>query len=203
MIELEAMPVYTVGHSNHTIDQLVALLRRHSVGAVADVRSTPYSRWQPQFNREALRAALARHDVDYVFLGAELGGRGAESVRDDAGRTRYREIARTAAFRDGLRRVRDGSRRMSLALMCKECDPLECHRGILVSRALGSLGTAVVHIHANGRLERHADAEQRLLRTVQLHAQDLFRTEEQILTDAYERQEARIAYVMPDASAAM
>jgi hypothetical protein len=85
--------------------------------------------------------------------------------------------------------------------MCAESDPLDCHRGILISRHLVARGTQVLHIHADGRLETHREAERRLLRLWDLHDPDLFRTQDQILAEAYERQEARIAYVMPDAMA--
>jgi hypothetical protein len=89
---------------------------------------------------------------------------------------------------------------MRLALMCAESDPLECHRGILISRVLAAQGTPIMHIRADGNLEPHDIAERRLLRLFGLHEADLFRTEDQVLAEAYERQEARIAYVVPDTS---
>jgi uncharacterized protein (DUF488 family) len=190
--------VCSIGHSTHSIETFVALLREAQIAAIADVRSSPYSRWQPQFNREALRTSLADNGITYVFLGTELGGRGTDgSVRDEHGRVQYRRIAESLAFNEGLRRVRAGSKRMRIALMCAESDPLECHRGILISRLLVTQGVSVVHIHADGHLETHRDAEQRLLLLAGLHAPDLFRTREQVLADAYDRQEARVAYVMP------
>lgn len=190
--------IYSIGHSTHSIDIFVALLKEASVAAIADVRSTPYSRWRPQFNRDILRNSLAEYGIAYVFLGAELGGRGTDgSARDEHGRVQYRYIAESAAFREGMRRVRAGSERMRLALMCAESEPLDCHRGILISRLLVAQGTRVLHIHADGQLETHRDAERRLLCLMGLHEPDLFRTEDQILADAYERQEARISYVMP------
>jgi uncharacterized protein (DUF488 family) len=191
--------VYSIGHSTHSIETFVALLKKTHVAAIADVRSIPYSRWQPQFNKDRLRKSLADDDIAYVFLGMELGGRGTDgSVRDEHGRVRYRYIAESATFREGLRRVHTGSERMPIALMCAESEPIECHRGILISRLLAAQGTRVLHIHADGRLETHRDAEHRLLRLLGLHEPDLFRTQEEILTEAYERQEARIAYVMPN-----
>lgn len=191
--------VYSIGHSTHSIDEFVALLKEARVTAIADVRSIPYSRWRPQFNRDTLRNSLAKHGIEYVFLGAELGGRGtAGSARDEHGRIQYHYIAESAVFREGLRRVRAGSERMRLALMCAESEPLDCHRGILISRLLVAQGTRVLHIHANGQLETHRDAEHRLLHLMGLHQLELHRTEDEILTDAYERQEARIAHVMPN-----
>lgn len=196
------LAVYSIGHSTHSIDTFVTLLKETRVAAIADVRSIPYSRWRPQFNRDTLRNSLAEHSIEYVFLGTELGGRGtAGSTRDEHGRIQYRHIAESAAFREGLRRVHAGSERMRVALMCAESEPLDCHRGILISRLLVAQGTRVLHIHADGQLETHRDAEHRLLRLMGLHQLELHRTEDQILADAYERQEARIAHVAPNALA--
>lgn len=193
--------VYTIGHSIHPVHEFISLLKKAHIDAVADVRSIPYSRWQPQFNQDSLRKSLAEERIAYVFLGLELGGRGTgDAVRDEHGRVQYCKIADTLDFRDGLRRVRSGSERMNIALMCAESDPLECHRGILVSRILTAQGISVIHIRADGSLEAHHDAEMRLLRLSGFHQPDLFRTQEEILDEAYKRQEERIAYVMPNVS---
>ncbi len=190
--------IYTIGHSVHSVETFLALLAKTGISAIADVRSVPFSRRQPQFTQHALRERLASGRLSYVFLGSELGGRGADdSMYDKQGRVQYRRIAESAGFREGLRRVRSGSARMRVALMCAESEPLECHRGILISRLLVAQGASVVHIHADGHLETHIDAECRLLRVMGLHEPDLFRTHEEMLADAYERQEARIAYVKP------
>jgi uncharacterized protein (DUF488 family) len=189
--------VYTIGHSTHSIQSFVGLLRKFEIAAIADVRSAPYSRRNPQFNQEALQRSLRKSNISYVFLGAELGGRGnSDSEHDEHGRIKYRSIAESVPFCDGLRRVEAGSARMHLALMCAESDPLDCHRGILISRILAAGGTSIMHIHADGHLEAHSAAENRLLRLFGLPEADLFRTEDQVLAEAYERQEARIAYVI-------
>jgi len=131
-----------------------------------------------------------------VPLGAELGGRGnPRSERDARGRILYRSIAQSAEFRQGLSRVEAGSERMRIAVMCTEHDPLNCHRGILISKILCADGVQVLHIHGDGQAEEHQAAERRLLRVTGLAQPDLFRTEEQVLAEAYDRQEARIAHV--------
>lgn len=193
--------VYTIGHSTHSIETFIELLKRVEIAAVADVRSAPYSRRNPQFNQEALRKFLRDYHIGYVFLGTELGGRGnPDSEHDEYGRVKYRSIAESTPFRQGMRRVQSGSIRMRLALMCAESDPLDCHRGILISRVLVSQGTSIMHIRADGNLEPHGIAERRLRGLFGLHEADLFRTEDQVLAEAYERQEARIAYIAPDIS---
>jgi uncharacterized protein (DUF488 family) len=190
--------IYTIGHSTHSLEEFLALLKHSSIEAVADVRSTPYSRRQPQFNRDPLRRALAANKIQYVPLGAELGGRGnSRSERDEHGRILYRSIAESTEFREGLNRVQAGSNRLRIALMCTERDPLNCHRGILVSRILAAHDLQVLHIHGDGRIESHRDAERRLLQITGLRQMDLFQPEEQTLMEAYERQEARIAHVIP------
>jgi uncharacterized protein (DUF488 family) len=191
--------IYTIGHSTQSIERFTSLLASYRITAIADVRSSPYSRRNPQFNREALKADLAKHGIQYVFLGAELGGRGDESTRrDEHGRVLYREMASTSSFRRGLRRVRDGGLRMRVALLCAEADPLLCHRGLLISRELVRDGAPVIHIHPDGHREDHAAAEQRLLTMTGVpQSQELFRSEEQALDDAYAHQEVRVAYVAP------
>jgi uncharacterized protein (DUF488 family) len=187
--------VLTIGHSNHTIDRLIELLRSHGATAVADVRSAPYSRLYPAFNRETLADSLRAHDVAYVFLGQELGARSTDPSCYEDGRVQYRRLASSAPFRAGLERVLKGAESQRVALLCAEKEPLDCHRAILVSRELAALGAIVEHIHADGSLEPHADALRRLLAGFGMQEAELFRTTEEVLDDAYARQERRIAYV--------
>jgi uncharacterized protein (DUF488 family) len=189
--------IYTIGHSTHSIEEFLSLLEHASIEAVADVRSTPYSRRQPQFNRESIRHELASRKITYVPLGAELGGRGnPDSERDEHGRIVYRSIAESDEFQEGIQRVQSGSRCMRIALMCTERDPLNCHRGILISRILAAHDIQILHILSDGRIESHRDAESRLLQMTGLRQMDLFQSEEQTLAVAYERQKARIAHVI-------
>jgi uncharacterized protein (DUF488 family) len=188
--------VYTVGHSTHSLDAFIALVQGAGIEAVADVRSTPFSRRLPHFNQGVLRQALSGNGIAYVPLGLELGGRGnPHSVRDEHGRISYRSIADSPEFRGGLQRLESGSARMRIALLCTERDPLQCHRGILVSRVLAARGTRVIHILADGATEAHGDAERRLLRLVGARHPDLFQTEDEVLAAAYDAQEGRIAHV--------
>lgn len=190
--------VYTVGHSTHTTERFLALLREHHVTAVCDVRSQPYSRLNPQFNRETLKQTLRTHRVAYVFLGAELGARSDDPSCYDHGKVQYERLARTALFQQGLARVQEGMKSYCIALMCAEREPLDCHRTILVARCLAGLRIDVAHIHADGRAEAHTDALSRLLRTLKLRENDLFRSRDDLLAEAYRLQADRIAYVAPD-----
>ena len=155
--------VLTIGHSTHSVEAFVALLDRHCVSAVADVRSVPYSRFNPDFNREPLARSLAAHRTVYVFLGRELGGRPDDPSCYDGGRISYERVGATRWFRLGLDRVVRGAARRRIALMCAERDPLACHRTPLVAPALEARGISVGHILADGGLETHAGAMGRLL----------------------------------------
>ena len=155
--------VLTIGHSNHSLDEFVRLLRRHRVTAIADVRSAPYSRHGPQFNREPLEEALNNHGIAYSFLGSELGGRPEDaSCYDDEGRVRYEVVENTVQFRRGVERVIRGAAQYRIAVMCAERDPTRCHRTILVAPALSRQGVNVQHILSDGTLESHDRSLDRL-----------------------------------------
>ncbi|MGE0714524.1 MAG: DUF488 family protein [Alphaproteobacteria bacterium] len=156
--------VHTIGHSNHPIDGFVALLRRHGVDAVADVRSTPYSRFAPQFRREPLRDALQAAAIAYVFLGVELGARTTDPACLTDGAVDYDLLAAKPEFQTGLDRVERGAGGRHVCLLCMERDPLTCHRCILVGRHLAARGLALRHIHFDGSVETGEAAEARLLR---------------------------------------
>jgi len=188
-------PVLTVGHSAHALEAFVALLRQHGVTAVADVRSAPYSRFNPRFNREPLADALDSEAIRYVFLGDALGGRSDDPACYEDGRIRYDRVAATRAFRRGLARVVQGTARYRIALMCAEKEPLRCHRTLLVARALGAEGIDVAHIHADGRLETHDEAMDRLLDTHKLpRGGDLSGTRAELIDTAIARQVRRVAH---------
>ena len=186
--------VLTVGHSNHTLDVFLALLRQHGVTAVADVRSAPYSRFAPQFNRDCLEGNLRTNGITYVFLGRELGARSEDPSCYENGRVQYERLAQTDIFRSGIERVVRGTLEYRIALMCAEKDPLNCHRCILVAPALDARDVDVQHILPDGRLESHRDAMERLLDVTGMHHEDLYRTNKQLIQDALSRQEERIAY---------
>jgi len=187
--------ILTIGHSTHTIETFVGLLRKHGVTALVDVRSAPFSRFNPQFNKDALERALKAQGIKYVFLGRELGARSDDPACYENGRVQYARLAQTAVFQSGLDRVMDGATKYRLALMCAEKEPLECHRTLLVARALVERGVAVEHILADGSLESHDGALTKLLKLVGLPEQDLFRGRQQLINEGMARQEERIAFV--------
>jgi len=186
--------IFTIGHSTHTIDGFIGLLNRHDITAVCDVRSKPYSRINPQFNREDLKRSLRKCGIAYVFLGTELGARSDDPSCYENGKVQYDRLALTDLFRQGLDRVQEGVKKYRVVLMCAEKDPLECHRTILIARHLEDLGHPIRHIHGNGRLESQAEALNRLIYQLGLHEGDMFQPCEDLLAAAYNTQAERIAY---------
>jgi uncharacterized protein (DUF488 family) len=193
-----SIPVFTVGHSTQPADKFRSLLAQHQVTAVADVRSSPYSRLHPHFNREKLRDDLQRERIAYVFLGEELGARSKDPACYVDGKVQYARLAQTRLFQEGLDRVVAGARRYRIALLCAEKDPLTCHRCILVARHLLPRQLDVQHILADGRLESHADALARLLRELRLQERELFRGGDELIEEAYRLRGEEIAYVAKD-----
>ena len=191
--------ILTVGHSNHASDSLIALLRMHRVTSVADVRSAPYSRFNPQFSRDSLDGCLEKRGIKYTFLGRELGGRFDDPTCYVDGRVRYDRVAATESFRHGLDKVVQGATDHRIVLLCAEREPLDCHRTLLVARALEEQGIDVAHIHGDGRLETHAEAMDRLLERFNLHPEgDLFRSlqpRENLIAEAVALQAKRVAFV--------
>lgn len=190
-------PIHTIGHSNHEAEAFAELLVRHRIEAVVDVRSSPFSRFAPQFNRDPLAADLRGRGIHYLFLGRELGARREERECYVEGQARYALIAGTRLFREGIERVRSGAESRSIALMCAEKDPVTCHRMILVGRALRRAGAELAHVLEDGSVESNADAEDRLLDLLDLPRGDLFRSREELVEEAYERQGSRIAWSGP------
>lgn len=157
------MELLTIGHSNYEMKTFVSLLQKHGVTAVADVRSSPYSRFLPHFNRAALKEALATEKIRYVFLGQELGARPKKQECYVEGKAVYEKIAATEKFHEGIQRVLEGLKRHKISLMCAEKDPLTCHRAILVCQHLRHFDLHIDHILRNGELESHGHLEQRML----------------------------------------
>ncbi len=186
-------PIFTIGHSNHELPRFLELLRQHRIEVLADVRSSPYSRFLPWFNRETLEHALKVAGVRYVFLGRELGARRTEPECYINGKVSYERIAAGASFASGLERLRKGAESFRLALVCAEKDPLDCHRTILVARRASAFAE-ISHIHADGALESHAAAEARLRAAYGLGDADLFLPAEAQLAEAYARRSEEIAY---------
>lgn len=185
-------PLFTIGHSTHSQEAFLGLLARHGIAAIIEVRSQPFSRRFPQFNRERLTQALAENGIEYYFLGEELGARRREEEVYIDGRADYGRIAELPLFQQGLNRVRELASVRRPALLCAEKEPLDCHRTILVCRHLRS-ELPIAHILADGTLEDHADTEARLMKKMKVE-RGLFDSPSTALDEAYDRRALQINY---------
>jgi uncharacterized protein (DUF488 family) len=146
--------VYTIGHSSHSFETFVGLLLGHGIEVVVDTRSLPYSKFAPQFDREALQKGLTSLTLKYLFLGEELGGRPkGDSFYDSTGRVLYGKRTADPAFLRAIERLERGMTQFRVALMCGEEDPAHCHRRLLVGRVLAKRGHAMLHIRADGQID--------------------------------------------------
>lgn len=186
----------TIGHSNHSYEHFLQLLRANEVTAVADVRSSPFSRHFPHFDDEVLKKELRLDGVSFSFLGRELGGRPRDKSLYCDGVANYEKMAETLEFRTGLARIVKGSRDFRIALMCSERDPLDCHRCLLVARALADQFT-IAHILADGIVVEHRDIEEKLLKISGIQDKDLFATRAEQLSAAYKLRAAKVAFSEP------
>lgn len=186
--------LYTIGHSNHQIDDFIKLLKTHLITALVDVRSHPYSRHFPQFCKQEIKNSLLVAGIEYVYLGKELGARSNNPGCYINGKVQYDLLAKDPLFSKGIQRLLQGMEKFNIALMCAEKDPLQCHRAILVARQIFQQGVAVQHIHADGSLEGHAQMEQRMMALNKISDVDMFHSKEEILQDAYKIHGQKIAY---------
>jgi uncharacterized protein (DUF488 family) len=171
--------IFSVGHSNHEWDRFLALLSGAGVSAVADVRSSPYSKRWPQYNKHPLEESLRANDLVYVYLGDLLGGRpAARDLYDVDGRADYEKIRATPAFQRGVERLLLGAEDYRVAMLCGEEDPLDCHRGLMITPALVALGVAPHHLRKDGSVETTTAMERRLLKETKL--------EERLLADLFQ-----------------
>jgi len=185
--------LFTIGHSNLPADRFAALLAGAGVTALVDVRSVPFSRRFPWFFGKRLAEQLGRNGVSYTAMGETLGGRPSDPTLYCDGVADYEAMASRPAFRAGLDRVTAEARRQRVCLMCAEREPLDCHRCLLVARALAERGVSIGHILVNGTIEPHATTEERLLGLAAKQGADLFQDRTARLADAYRRRASGVA----------
>jgi uncharacterized protein (DUF488 family) len=190
--------LFSIGHSNLSAERFLAMLQSAGVNAVADVRSTPYSRFCPWFSQKPLAAALTAAAIDYVAMGDALGGRPRDDTLYRDGVADYEAMAIAPDYNTGLERLIAAAARSRLCLMCAEREPLDCHRCLLVARSLAERDIAVGHILHDGSVEAHAATEQRLLALDEKAAPDtcdLFATgQRDRLAAAYRRRTRTVGF---------
>jgi uncharacterized protein (DUF488 family) len=191
---MSSFDLFSIGHSNIPAEHFLTLLRGAGANAIADVRSTPFSRRFPWFSAKNLAATLTQHGMTYLPYGDTLGGRPREAALYRDGVADYEAMARRPEFQLGLDRLLADAARARVCLMCAEREPLDCHRCLLVARALAERGLAIGHIRHDGAIEPHQATEQRLL-ALAGQRDDLFVTgQNERLAAAYRRRARAVAY---------
>lgn len=147
--------IYTIGHSNHSVEHFLGILEKYQIELVVDVRSRPYSRYVPHFNRKILEEHLRRHGIAYRFLGNKLGGWPEdEAFRREDGEVDYERWRDSVLFQEGAEELITLGERFRLTLLCGEEDPNRCHRKRLIGPALREKGVEILHIRGDGFLEK-------------------------------------------------
>jgi uncharacterized protein (DUF488 family) len=186
--------LYTIGHSTHPMEKFIKMLKKYSITAVCDVRSNPYSKFNPQYNRETIQKELKNHNIAYVFLGKELGPRSDDETCYINGKVQYDLIAKTDLFLQGISRLKQGMKSYRIALMCAEKDPITCHRNILICRQLRAKDISIYHIMEDESLENNCDSERRMMKMLKIPEVQLFESPEELVQRAYHIQGEKIAF---------
>ena len=156
---------FTIGHGNYPIDQFITFLQSVSIDLIIDVRSSPYSRFNPHFNREKLEKSLIMNNIGYRYLGDKIGGRQSDPcLLFPDGTVNYRKVQETEKFQEGINEVLSIlSSGNKIALMCAEKEPERCHRFALISPVVQAKGISVIHIRSEGKLQANEDLERELV----------------------------------------
>jgi uncharacterized protein (DUF488 family) len=187
------MQIFTIGHSNHKIEKFIELLKANNIDTIADVRSSPYSKYNPQFNKENLKSELEKYDIKYVFMGKELGARRTEpEVIDRNGKVNFEKVRNLNSFKEGINRLKEGMKKgFRIAIMCSEKEPLECHRFSLISYSLKKEGIKISHILENGSVMDNSEVEKKLLPPIA----NMFKSSEEEIEEGYKKIEEKISFV--------
>ena len=146
--------IFSIGHSNQSIEDFLALLQQHQIQVLVDVRSSPYSKYVAQFNSTLLATAVKQAGIKYTFMGKELGGRpDGDEFYDADSHVLYNRVAEASFFLDGIKRLKEGGRTYRVAIMCSEEDPMACHRHLLIGRVLAEQEVQLVHIRGDGHIQ--------------------------------------------------
>jgi len=192
--------VYTIGHSIYKIEDFVKLLQNNNINTIVDVRSIPYSKFAPQYNKEVLKQYLKQNAICYIFMGDTLGARYEDkSLLFDDGKVNFKKVQETKNFQDGIVRLERGIEKgYNISLMCSEKEAFDCHRFGLISEFLSKISININHIYPD-KVIPHKDLEQKLLKKYEKYISqiDLFNPNinlEQQLKEAYKLRNKDIAY---------
>ena len=192
--------IHTIGHSIYEIEDFIKLLQKNNINTVVDIRSTPYSKFASQFNRELLKQILKKNSICYIFMGHLLGARyDDKNLLFDNGKVNFKKVQETKNFQDGITRLEKGIEKgYNISLMCSEKEAFDCHRFGLVAEFLSQQSIQVNHIYPE-KVVSQQELEQRLLKKYdkQIPKIDLFNPNVNLkeqLEKAYKLRNIDIAY---------
>ncbi|MCL2289134.1 MAG: DUF488 domain-containing protein [Bacteroidetes bacterium] len=157
--------IYTIGHSTHSLEYFLELLREYGIDCIVDIRSVPASAYNPQFNQEPFKNFLKRNKITYLPFAEEFGARQTDpDLLDNSGKLDFEKVRKTWSFKNGLERIWIGVEKYKIAIMCSEGEPLDCHRFSMVSLGLVNDGFEVKHILKDKSLKSNSELEKDLLK---------------------------------------
>lgn len=195
--------LYTIGHTNHSHEEFLKLLKQHSITYLLDVRSTPYSQYTCQFNKDVISEVLVANGIKYYYMGKFFGARPDDkSLYTSDNYLDFEKMRSSELFKKGLDNVMKGlAEGNNIVLMCTEKDPMDCHRAIMVSRGFTLKGIEVNHILPDGKLQSQKELDERLLNLYYSDRNQIsFLSniseipEEDLLVEAYKKRNAEIGY---------
>ena len=158
---MTTIPIYTIGYGNRSIEEFVGLLQQYDIKFLADIRSQPYSRYNPDFSKDALERRLKPVGVRYVFMGDTLGGRPRDdtSYQED-GRVDYEKVAEKDFYQKGISYLHTAwNKQLRIVLMCSEAKPQTCHRSKLIGKTLSKQNVEVAHIDETGAVKTQEEVD--------------------------------------------
>ncbi|SOC27449.1 DUF488 domain-containing protein [Thalassospira xiamenensis] len=192
---MERAEIFTIGHSTMEMTTFIDRLRSHDISDLVDVRSSPYSRYCSQFDRQHIRTSVYRAKMRYTYLGQALGGRPKAAHCYNGHVADYEIMAKESSFTDGIKHLLAGAMRgHKICLMCSESSPCDCHRCLLVGRALSSQSVVVKHIMGDNKIATQSDIEELLLQKSSMTEPDLFASRDEQLSTAYRKHSMQVAY---------
>ncbi|MXZ09595.1 MAG: DNA helicase RecQ [Gemmatimonadetes bacterium] len=181
MKKISSIPIYTIGYGSRSIEQFIEVLQQHEIAYLIDVRSTPYSRYKPEFSKEALEVKLQQHQIRYVFMGDTLGGHpDDETCYDAKGQVDYEKVKEIEVYQRGIERLQTAfAQQQCIALMCSERKPEHCHRSKLIGASLTAQDFPVIHIDENDDQQTQDDVIERLTKG------QMFLSAQEVLKDVF------------------
>lgn len=153
IMNISQSTIYSIGHGNKSIKDFIEELKSFNIEYLIDVRSKPYSKWNPDFNQETLSSILKNSNIIYVYLGNLLGGLPQDrKCYNEEGKILYDIVKDQPYFQEGLQRlITANEKKLKIAVMCSETNPSECHRSKLIGQQLLTHNISMNHIICIGK----------------------------------------------------